>query len=503
MASLRLCAAIVLCVFGSAGCSTPTDGDGGGTGTDATQTSRSTSVSGSSSDLGTSSTSSDSSADASGMPGDTSEDSSGTGGVDPGEDPRLRVIVETDIGGDADDQASLVRFLLYSNEWDVEGILVDRHPDVFGNDPVAENPTGARSAIEMAHDYIDRYAQVYDNLALHDPRYPTPEALREVTVEAHDDSTEGVDLLVEALMRDDDRPVWYGNWGSNSGTQSNLQRALARIEQEDPNAFATAVSRLRVSTLDGAEPRIDAAYAAAIPIYVECGWPQLGDDIEDRWYRRFDDITGPYLEPGDLHAFEDLYPGEKEGDSWSFVYLLPNGLNTPSEPTWGGAAGRYRPRDLGPTFYWNDAEDAWNGSTNRDNTAARWAEALQNDFEARLDWTVASSLGDANHPPTPVIDDAPGLAPVELDTVAGAEIVLSTAGTDDPDGDALAWTLVEYAEAGTGEAGFVTANAGDDQLTLAVSDAATGHVLHVVAALTDTGTPPLTRYRRIVLRVAK
>jgi hypothetical protein len=36
---------------------------------------------------------------------------------------RLRVIVETDAGGDPDDEQSLIRFLLYANEWDVEGII--------------------------------------------------------------------------------------------------------------------------------------------------------------------------------------------------------------------------------------------------------------------------------------------------------------------------------------------------------------------------------------------
>ena len=39
---------------------------------------------------------------------------------------RLRVIVETDAGGDPDDEQSMVRFLLYSNEWDVEGIICNR-----------------------------------------------------------------------------------------------------------------------------------------------------------------------------------------------------------------------------------------------------------------------------------------------------------------------------------------------------------------------------------------
>src|SRR6187551_1343797 len=41
-------------------------------------------------------------------------------------DNRLRFIIETDAGGDPDDEQSLVRFLLYVNEWDVEGIIANR-----------------------------------------------------------------------------------------------------------------------------------------------------------------------------------------------------------------------------------------------------------------------------------------------------------------------------------------------------------------------------------------
>ena len=39
---------------------------------------------------------------------------------------RIRLIIETDAGGDPDDEQSLVRFLLYTNEWDVEGIICNR-----------------------------------------------------------------------------------------------------------------------------------------------------------------------------------------------------------------------------------------------------------------------------------------------------------------------------------------------------------------------------------------
>ena len=47
-------------------------------------------------------------------------------GMHYGAQGRLRVIVETDAGGDPDDEQSLVRFLLYANEWDVEGIICNR-----------------------------------------------------------------------------------------------------------------------------------------------------------------------------------------------------------------------------------------------------------------------------------------------------------------------------------------------------------------------------------------
>jgi hypothetical protein len=43
-----------------------------------------------------------------------------------GESDRLRLMIETDAGGDPDDEQSLVRFLLYANEWDVEGIIARR-----------------------------------------------------------------------------------------------------------------------------------------------------------------------------------------------------------------------------------------------------------------------------------------------------------------------------------------------------------------------------------------
>src|SRR5436309_2113946 len=119
---------------------------------------------------------------------------------------RLRVLVETDVGGDADDQASLVRFLLYSNEWDVEGIIADRNALTFDKDPVRDHlGLPAKDGYELALAYLRAYGEVRPNLARHAKNYPTAEELRKRTVPGHNDTDDGVRLITAAADRDDPR----------------------------------------------------------------------------------------------------------------------------------------------------------------------------------------------------------------------------------------------------------------------------------------------------------
>src|SRR5215211_6389094 len=81
---------------------------------------------------------------------------------------KLRVLVETDIGGDADDQASFVRFLLYADEWDVEGVIADRPAKTFDDDPVRDHlGLSAKNGHELALAYLKAYGGVYPNLSRH------------------------------------------------------------------------------------------------------------------------------------------------------------------------------------------------------------------------------------------------------------------------------------------------------------------------------------------------
>ena len=112
-------------------------------------------------------------------------------------DDRLRVIIETDLGGDADDQASFVRFLLYANEWDVEGIIADRPAATFDKDPVRDHlGLPAKDGYELALAYLKAYGEVYPNLSRHAKGYPTPEELRRRTVPGHNDTDAGVKLVI-------------------------------------------------------------------------------------------------------------------------------------------------------------------------------------------------------------------------------------------------------------------------------------------------------------------
>src|SRR6187549_1168431 len=96
---------------------------------------------------------------------------------------RLRLLIETDAGGDPDDEQSLVRFLLYVNEWDVAGIIANRPLSRDG-----ENLNPERTGLGVVKRLVKAYGECYPSLAKHDARYPAPEDLLKKTVAGYDDT---------------------------------------------------------------------------------------------------------------------------------------------------------------------------------------------------------------------------------------------------------------------------------------------------------------------------
>jgi hypothetical protein len=414
---------------------------------------------------------------------------------------RVRILIETDAGGDPDDEQSLVRFLLYCNEWDVEGIVC-----TLARARARENLNPERTGLGIVRRHLKAYEACYLNLVKHDRRFPTPAHLWGRTVPGYG-GDDGVKLILAAADAPDPRPIWLCNWGTgHDSDESSFKLALDRVLKErGPEGYAKFKSRFRLSSADrfGDHTRRDPPWT----LWVDTFRPELEGK---RWYHRFSALTATaggfdlkrdvLTGHGPLGALYPTNTGlpQKEGDTLTFLYLVPTGMNDPQQPTWGSWAGRYgRQEGAGSRpYYWANAKDAWQGTTHRDNTLKRWAVHLQNDFRARLDWCVKDFAG-ANHPPEPRVQ-----GPLRRAAKPGEKVLLDARWSTDPDGHELKFEWLYYAEPGTYQgpppaiAGAKTAQA--SFLAPRVTAAATLHFLLIVA---DRGSPPLTRYRRVIVTV--
>jgi hypothetical protein len=144
---------------------------------------------------------------------------------------KQRVIVLTDISNEPDDEESLVRFLVYSNEYDVEGLIATT--SVWLKDTVRP---------ERIRERVEAYGQVRDNLLKHASGYPTQEHLQSVIKAGRPEfgmegvgegkSSDGSRHIIEVVDRPDKRPVWISIWGgANCLAQAQCGRAgRLRIE---------------------------------------------------------------------------------------------------------------------------------------------------------------------------------------------------------------------------------------------------------------------------------
>lgn len=413
----------------------------------------------------------------------------------------LRVIVETDAGGDPDDEQSLVRFLLYVSEWDVEGIIAARPTARDG-----ENENTERTGLGILRRMLRAYGDVFPSLVHHDSRYPTPEQLRARTVAGYG-GDDGVNLILKAVDADDPRPVWFLNWGTDQDSgESSLKRALDRVLAErGREEYVRFKKKLRLSSADRFGEHTT-AIDPPFPLWVDTFRPEVD---RKRWYHRFSGITaraggfdvqrdvlnghGPL---GALYPLNTTHP-QKEGDTMTFLYLVPTGMNAPDEPTWGSWAGRYGLQDESSDrqYYWANQPDTWNKTTHRDNSLARFAEELQNDFRARLDWCV-KPFAEANH--APIVR----LAGDRRQRVkSGATVEFDASATTDPDKNSLTYRWWIYPEPGTfrDEVLIEATTPGKARLVAPKVDAP--KTLHVMLTVTDDGSPPLSQYARAVLSV--
>lgn len=430
-----------------------------------------------------------------------------------------RLLVLTDIGGDPDDQQSLVRLLLYANEFEIEGLVAS----------ASGTPGELKEAVtkpQLIRETVEAYGKVQPGLMQHSTGYPRVEQLRALIKSGNpqrglnaigeDRDTEGSRWIIAAVDKPDARPLNLSIWGG----QTDFAQALWRVRKDrSPADLAKFLAKLRVYDINDQDRIADWILGNFPQLFYVLAQAPTGRDKREGAYR------GVYLggdESLTSRAWIDqhvrtghgllgaLYPTKtwtapnphgvmKEGDTPSWFFFLRNGVNSPENPSWGGWGGRFM---TATNHVFRDARDTVGTVTDARATVWRWRAAFQADFQARLDWCVKPA-NEGNHPPKLIVNGDSARSPMILRVKAGDAVKLNALDSTDPDGHALTARWWLYREAGSYEGKVEIENAATASATVRVPADAKGRVLHVILEMTDHGTPSLTSLRRVVLNVVE
>lgn len=307
---------------------------------------------------------------------------------------RYRVIVSTDIGGsDHDDSQSMVHLLLYSDIFDIEGLI--------------SSPPGAGRDDDI-HEVIDQYEADYSKLITHSSSYPSVSYLRSITKQGaingsapgQGKDTDGSNWIIARAQASDSRPLYVLVWGSLTD--------VAQAVYDAPSIK----SKIRVLCTSGGTGFNHNGDPAS--------WDYLYNNHPDLWLINTESsFRGMYIDSWnttewgngkfiDVHVeghgalgayFASLNEFVKMGDTPLVLYLMRGNPDSPTTDHWGG---RFQSTSHGPN-YWTDITDpAWaSGGYNGAKTVSQYHDNFMADFAVRFDWAKTGSSTPPPPPPPP------------------------------------------------------------------------------------------------------
>jgi hypothetical protein len=306
---------------------------------------------------------------------------------------------------DPDDVQSMVRFLLYANEFEVEGLVASA--GTFANVANKQNLL----------DILNVYDKVDENLRQHDPRYPPATQLRSITWQGRDGSwgtpsvgattkplneilgdgkdSEASNAIIGVVDRPDPRPVWVCVWGGSREVAQAIWKVRTTRSSADLVRFLSRLRLYLVAKQDSTTQWLLDSFPDLFIIlseknYMGMFWNMWGSDstladlawINAHIRQEHGPLGGVYPQSG----WDPAYPGQQEGDSPSFLHLVSavRGVNDPEKPDQGGWGGKFVRPDPSANHWVDDP-----GGTQ---TVSSWRPQVQAEFAQRADWMLKPKL---------------------------------------------------------------------------------------------------------------
>jgi len=435
-----------------------------------------------------------------------------------------RLVVITDIAPadvEPDDMESMVRLMAYADRFEIEGLITsvgwncDPYPaewaeylkrviEAYRKDvPNLMKRSGQKKFKSIIKEHRQQELGYWPSPEYMEYRFARGSVHGGIKSIGKDNNTAGSNLLIRLADSKDPRPIYVAAWGG----ANTLAQAIWNVKETRGEEEAKKLARkFRLFTITDQDMqysmRMNRAYSSHMWlrreyqddlqfIWDEGAWQEQCELGKRHWTTHQQQIQGK-------GALGKEYPNYKwgvEGDTPSFLYVMPNGLNDPEDPRQAGWAG-YHERGICA----DSLTTAWTS----------WQEPLRsvsvgykqrfypdelNDFCARMQW---ADEGRGNYNPEVIVNRQKGLLPIRIKAKAGQTVRLNASKSFDPDGDKLSFNWWQQPEIGTTTVAIDQAS--QTVANVRIPGDATGEI-HIVCEVHDDGPFRLVAYRRIIITI--